>query len=253
MKLHIVLFCLLALLSLSIGCATPRGGQTVSERELKIHIDLAESYIRSGEPRRAVKELLPLADQGQKDWRYHYALGHAYLLLDELAASEKEFQACVKIEPGSGDGWNSLGFVLMSRNKIAQAQEAFAKALAMIDYLTPELPAYNMARSYLEQGDETMTIEYARISIDKNWRYAPAYVLLARTLVSIDRVDEAQEWLEKGVESNLESPALQLALAENLVRKGNNAEARTWFTRIANDFPETQEAKMAGDYLDLLP
>ena len=235
------------------ACATPKNVQTVQERELQIHLDLAESYLRTGEPRRTVKELLPLAENGENSWRYNYALGHAYRLLGETSRSREHFQACTRIDPRSGDGWNSLGYVYLEQQKFDSAAKAFTKALDIVDYLTPELPAYNMARLYLEQDNADKALEFAQLSIEKNWRFAPGYELLARILVSLNRVDEAQKWLEKGVEANMDSPSLQLALAENLIRQGRNAQARAWFARIVHDFPETQEARLAGDYLDILP
>jgi TolA-binding protein len=47
--------------------------------------------------------------------------------------------------------------------------------------------------------------------------------------------------------------ALKLALGENILRQGKTAEAKAQFHAIVKDHPGTPEAKVAQDYLDILP
>ncbi|MFP4070452.1 MAG: tetratricopeptide repeat protein [Desulfovibrionales bacterium] len=239
------------------GCATvPGSGNTldtnISSQEVNIRLDLAESYLNSGEPRRALAELKLIEKRARNQPRFQYDLGLTYLGLKEWEQAAQNFQKAVKLDPEFAEASVSLGHAYAAMGQLDRAEEAFKYALGILTYLTPEYAAYNLALVYSAQGKTERAEEYARMAIERNWRYTPAYLLLSDTLVAQGKTSEAIAWLKRGTEADLENPALLLRLGENLLREGEPEEAKQWFARVIEISATSKEAKVARDYLEIL-
>jgi tetratricopeptide (TPR) repeat protein len=216
----------------------------MSSEEIAIQLDLAESYIRGGKTRPALEE------EAADNPRVFFDLGHVYSLMGDFPMAQTSFERAVRLEPRFGDAWNYLGQVYAAQGVYDAAQKAYSRALEIPNYLRKEFPAYNMADMYARQGDLAQAETYARLAVDKNWRYIPAYLLLGKILIDQDRIQDAQKWLEQGAESDLENTAIMLAVGENLIRLDRLPEARQWFERVIETNPSSDDALMASNYLE---
>ncbi|GAU08563.1 tetratricopeptide repeat protein [Desulfoplanes formicivorans] len=222
----------------------------MSPEEIAIQLDLAESYIRGGKNRPALEKLLVIQEEASDNPRVFFDLGHVYSLMGDFSMAQTSFERAVHLEPRFGDAWNYLGQVYAAQGDHDAALKAYTKALEIPNYLRKEFPAYNMADMYAKQGDLAKAETYARMAVDKNWRYIPAYLLLGKILIDQDRIQDAQKWLEQGAESDLENTAIMLAVGENLIRLDRLAEARQWFERVIETNPSSDDALMAHNYLE---
>lgn len=257
LALTLVALCVSGLTGIQ-GCATtPQGSgnsidHNISPQEVKIRLDLAESYLNSGEPRRSLKELMLIKSKAQHQPRFHYALGLTYMSLKEWDKAASSFEKAVRLDPEYAEAHVSMGNSYAAMGRIDQAEEAFKKALDILTYLTPEYAAYNLASLYSHQGRHQLVEEYARMAVEKNWRFTPAYLLLSDALIAQGKTSEAIEWLKRGTEADLENLPLLLRLGENLLRAGEPEEAKKWFERVIEISATSEEAKVARDYLDIL-
>ncbi len=241
----LVVVCCVSLLS---ACAHTRARQ-----ELSLRLDLAEAYIANRKPQLALQELQAIADRAAGEKRYHFALGMAYFALDEPERAREAFARTVAMDPDYGEGWNNLGRVLEFQGKIEEAIAAYQRALGILTYATPELAAVNLARLHLRQGHTDEAEAMARLAVRRNWLYIPAYLLIAQILETKGDLAGAQRIIEEGLAANLDALPLKLALAENILRQGKTTEAKALFHDILKHHRGTPEAKVAHDYLDILP
>ena len=237
-----------------LGCAASRGKRSgeVTPGEVQARIELAESYLANKDYRNSLKELLEIREQSEKNPRYLYDLGITYVGLREFERAAQVLQRAVELEPDFGPAWNLLGQAHIAQGNVEQAINAFERSMGIMTYLTPEYPAYNLAKLYQSRGEQDKAIAHARMALDKNWRYTPAYLLLADLLLEQGRTGEAIDVLTRGAEANPKSTEIILRLAENQLRQGNTAEARNWFQHIIILDPESEAAQVAEDYLDLM-
>ena len=246
--------CTLALVTLGLllGCAHTARHQPVS-KEVQARMDLSTSYLSKGQPRQSLQELLAVKDKARKVPKYHFLLGTTYQQLNHLQQARDHFVRATELNPDYGEGWNSLGQVFISLDKPAMARQAFEKALAIPTYLTPEFPSYNLALLHRKQSRPDQARKYAQRALDENWRFLPAYELLADMAAAEGNIQQAATWLKQGVDANPDSVRLMVQLAENQLRLGQHGKARYWFSRILSLQPKSQAAQVARDYLDILP
>ena len=237
------------------GCATtPKQNREdpISEQEVGIRMDLAESYLAAREPRRTLRELQLIETQARAIPRYHNLLGHTYLILREYERAEQSFAQVVKLDPEMAEAYVSMGFAQARLEKIDAAEKSFKQALEDLTYLTPEYAAFNLALLYRSQNKLPEAVEYAKMAIEKNWRYIDGYLLLSDLLNRQGKTREAISWLRQGSEADLENVQISLRLAESLLRVGEIEEAKKWFRMIIETSPGSEEARMADDYLEML-
>ncbi len=236
------------------GCTAPSSASPLtpcqmSSQELEIQLDLAESYLRTGRNRQALEKLLQIENTVHDSSRLFFDLGHVYSLTGDYRKAKTSFERAVTLEPRFGDAWNYLGQVHAVLKEYDDAIAAYTKVLALPRYLRQEIPAYNLADLYNTRGATQLAEKYARMSIEKNWRFIPAYLLLGDILINQNKVDEAQKWYEQGAESDLTDTRIMLALAENLIRQDKDIEARQWLMRVIETAPGSDDAQMAREYL----
>lgn len=224
----------------------------ISAREVPNRINLAESYISTGKYRQALQQLLCIKDLAQKDPEFHYDLGLAYMGIKEWAKARESLIQATGLEKDYGEAFNALGQVYAKLGQNQKAEQAFKKSIDVLTYLTPEYPAFNLARLYQNTGNLDKALEYAQIAIDKKQNYTPAYLLIADIYADQNQAEKALKWLKKGVKANPQNPGLMLRLAQNHLRLGKTENALYWFKQIIQYQPSSEEAQLAADYLDIL-
>jgi len=246
--------CVLVMLVLGLlsGCAVPVQQQRVS-KEVQARMDLSTSYLSKDQPRRSLKELLAIQDKARNLPKYHFLLGTTYQQLNRLQQARDQFVQATDLDEDYGEAWNSLGQAFVSLEENEKAEQAFEKALSIQTYLTPEYPAYNLALLHRDRSHLQEARNHAQKAIDENWRFVPAYELLAEMARARGDIEQAASWLKKGVDANPNSVQIIMQLAENQLRLGQHDKARYWFSRILALQPESEAAQVARDYLDILP
>lgn len=239
------------------ACTGGRGGvksqsANITQKEVDLRLNLAESHINNGQPQLALQELITVEPVAKHLSRYHFDLAMTYIGLDELEKAREGFATAVEIDEDFGEAWNNLGKVLESLKRDKEAEEAYRKAFDILTYVTPEFAAYNLGVMFMRQGRAQEAEEFGRKALTRNWRYIPAYKLLADAFVAQNRMEEAEAVLKSGLEADMNSGSTMLALAEHQVRMGRTIEAQEMFQRIITQNPKSNEAKVAKDYLDIL-
>jgi Tfp pilus assembly protein PilF len=243
---------LLLSLLLAAGCASGRGADRFVPKEVQARMDLAVSYLSKDKPRHSLNELQAIAERGDGIAQYHFLLGLTYMGLEKHPRAIEQFKRAVDLKPDYGQAWNNLGNAYVLADRQSKAEDAFRQALGIDTYMTPEFPAYNLARMHRNRGQTREAVDFAKQAIKQNWRYTPAYMLLSDIFLESNRIRQATKWLEKGVDANPDNVRLILRLAENQMRLGENENASYWFHRIVELQPDSKAAKVARDYLDVL-
>lgn len=239
------------------GCLAARSGSknvssNMNTNEVELRLNLVEAHIKNNQPQLALQELVQVESSASNLSRFHFDSGMIYMQLNELEKSRAGFAEAVEIDDDFGEAWNNLGKIEEALKHPKEAEAAYLKALNILTYLTPEFPAYNLGLMMVRQGKNKEAEQYARKALSRNWRYIPAYKLLADSLIAQNRMEDAESVLKSGLDADMSSMSTLLALGELRVRMGKNEQAREIFQKIITQSPQSNEAKVAKDYLGLL-
>jgi Tfp pilus assembly protein PilF len=217
-------------------------------------MDLASSYLTNEHPRLALRQLQAVQHQADNNPDYHFLYGLISARLERRQEAALHLKTAVHLRPDFAQAWNNLGEVYASTGQKENARAAFAQALKIPTYLTPEYPAYNLAMLFAQQGQTNLAVQAARQSIQYNPGFISAVSLLNKLLTEENQLQEAEDVLKQGLRANPGNVRLMQDLAENLLRLGKQAQARQWFKRIVHTAdPQSEAAHVAADYLELLP
>ncbi|MCF8029636.1 MAG: tetratricopeptide repeat protein [Desulfohalobiaceae bacterium] len=245
----------LFLLALAALCLTAWGCASTSPSvsdNTRARIELANSQLQSGHPRRSLQELEPLKDKAQDVPEYHFLLGMTYLRLDgHKEQAIRELNTAVELAPKLGMAWNNLGLAYIRAGRMDDAEQALKKALSISTYLTPEYAAYNLSRLYRDRNQPEKAIRYANKALRENWRYLPGYFLLADLYTEQGQPEKAKKTLKRGVEAFPDHERLWLKYGKTQLRIGDKEQATQSFQRVLEIAPDSNSAKVARDYLDL--
>jgi len=243
---------LLALFGLCLtawGCAST--SPSISENT-RARIELANSHLQSGNPRRSLQELDQLKDKARDVPEYHFLLGMTYLRLDgHQEQAVRELKTTVEMAPKLGMAWNNLGLAYIRTGRLDDAEQALKKALSISTYLTPEYAAYNLSRLYRDRDQPEKAIRYGNKALKENWRYLPGYFLLANLYTEQGETEKAKETLQRGVEAFPDHERLWLQYGKTQLRMGDEEQATQSFQRVLEIAPDSNSAQVARDYLDL--
>lgn len=251
MRTWVLVLCL-ALAGCGAKGASRGTSSNMNPREVDLRLNLVESHINNNQYQLALQELLKVEDAAGHMSRFHFDSGMIYLGLQEYEQSREGFARAVEIDEDFGEAWNNLGKIEEALGRDREAEAAYRKAFSILTYVTPEFSAYNLGVLLLRQGRVKEAEEFGRKALARNWLYIPAYRLLADAFVAQNRLDDAEAVLKSGLEADMNSTSTILALAEHQMRMGKTSDAAELFERIVKQYPDSNEAKVAKDYLDFL-
>ncbi len=241
----------LILLVFLAGCAHT-GADRISLHQAELRLDLAERYLIENEPRPALEQLQQVKEVSPDNPRLYFNMGLAHTSMENWDRAARDFEKALELNPDYGEAWNNLGQVRQARGRMQEARQAYEQALEIEEYMTPEFAYYNLASLFQEKGETEMALEYAVNSVEKNRRFVPGYELAGSLYQKLDLYDESLRIYERGAQAMPENAGLSLMYAKELVRAGRLSEAKVWFERIIEQNDDSDEARMARDYLEAL-
>lgn len=212
---------------------------------------LVMSYLRSGQPTKAVEALQPVLHGSETHTTWLTLAGNAYLQSGDVKTAEDYFQRAAKADPENKQTQTALA---MARMRSGHAEEAFAdleqiaaedkgvsadmaliatsirqkqfenalKAIANFEKKQPDNPVVHNLRgsALLGKGDS----EGARKSFEKALAINPAYLPAATALAQLDllakKPDDARKRYESVLAKEPKNVQALLAIAELQARSG---------------------------------
>jgi putative PEP-CTERM system TPR-repeat lipoprotein len=216
---------------------------------------LAQTYLRAGQPGKAVELLMPVLESKSVDGTSLTLAGEAWAQMGETAKADQAFAAAAKVAPGDARVRTSAALAQMARGNTGAAaaqlesiaaedkgtradialvmarlrQNDLNGALKAIDGLerkTPERPvAANLrGRVLLLKRDIPGATRAFEAALAKDAGYFPAIASLAAIDLAAGKPDAARKRFEDLAKANPKSHEPWLALAEMSVRLGDTPD-----------------------------
>ena len=229
-----------------------------SPRQLMTRQLLAQTYMRTAQPDKAVEVLMPVIETPKADGASLTLAGEAYLQLGDSRRSDDAFKRALKMLPGDPRIRTSVAVAQLSKGNAdaalielesiagsssgARADLALIngrlrkndlvgalKAIDALEKKMPEqpLPHHLRGRVLLAQQDNAGAAKNFQVALAKNPAYFPSLASLAGMDLAADKPELARRRLADFLKANPKSYQALLAMAELESRTGASAAAVT--------------------------
>jgi arylsulfatase A-like enzyme/Tfp pilus assembly protein PilF len=233
---------------------------------------IAFAYKKSGKSEEAIIGFKRLIDIDPKDTKPYFHLGDLYEVRGELDEAISNLKSAVALDPESPAFRNNLGALYLKKKMYAEAEKEIRTALSFERSVPIQNAHFNLGLLHEERGEILLAIEeykkeqetspynhkpdfnlgllYSKLKdldksikelescIEKNDKFADAYVFLAKANMDTGKnLIEAAELAEKGLSLNPEKNVAILGhyvLADIYNRLGRSAEASQHVDKARN-------------------
>jgi tetratricopeptide (TPR) repeat protein len=180
------------------------------------------------------------------------ALGLTYFMKGEFQKAAGHFEKCLAISPGLTEAHNYLGSVYQELGYVDKAEIEFRKAIRDENYLSRELPYYNLARLYLSQGKDKEAFDLVNTAIELNNRMVMALNLQGVLLERLGKIREAIYSYEKALNIAPDDINLSYNLAVAYFKTDRRPEAKSLFEKIYPQVTDEEIRSKIDEYLKVL-
>lgn len=238
-------------MALAMALVVLPGPAAAQDGELEFNTGL--NHLRDGRIRLAIESFKDAVDQDDENPYFLKGLGLAYVQANELKDAIKAFRKALDLNPYYVDVYNDLGTALVLNGDRDEGKQQFLTAFNHPQNPTPELSARNMGQALLEERNPALALNWFQTSLQRNPRYADAYIGVADCLRATQRPEEAIAQLEQGLERLPDDLGVALALGELYYSQGRFNDARGMLEKVAEADPGGPLGRRALERLKAFP
>ena len=240
------------LLLVLAGCGPGKRQTESSLKEAEYHFLMGSSYLEEGNATLALQEFLLAEKADSKRADIHAGLGRAYMAKGAYTQAEKHYLEAFNLTGGEPKYQNNLGALYLSMERYQDAAEAFRAAAENLLFSNPEVAWTGLGVAHFQMNDYAAAERYYQRAMEENPAYFQPHYRLGMLYFAQDRPVEAAESFRKVVKlaPGFVDGHFRLGLAEMQAR--NTSQAREAFESVILLAPESEQARLATDYLNIL-
>lgn len=238
----------------SANAAPSRGGEPGRDRttasdesdplkRARIRLDLAGAYFAEGQWNTALDEVKQALIASPDLPQALNLRGLIYGQMGEDRLAEDSFRRAVQVAPGDGDVLHNYGWFLCERNRYAEADALFQRALTSPQYRT-------VSRTLLVQGiceSRAGQLDKAELTLRRAYELDAANAATAMNLASVllkrGDAERARFYVRRVNSNNDLRNAESLWLATRIEQRlGNSQGVREYGNQLRSSFPNSREA-----------
>jgi tetratricopeptide (TPR) repeat protein len=242
-------FLLLAVsLAFLAGCAASEQ----AKQKASIHFRLGSEYLQRGDPISALREFLEAEKLNPDDASVQFGLGSALNARGRFQDGLRHYRKALKLDPKFTEVHNAMGSTYLELGQWDDAIKEFEITLNDLLYLTPFYVENNLGWAYYKKGDFPRAIEHYRRALSMKPDFGLAYYNVGLAYKDNKQTEEAIAAMRSAISQvpNLLDAHLQLGILS--FNAGIRDQARKAFEEVVRLSPQSDSARLAQQYLDLL-
>lgn len=242
------LIVLLTIMASVGGCATAREGR----QEAETHHSLGVSYLREPNVTAALREFLKAVELDPRNADLHEVLAQTYHLKKAYPEAEKHYLEAIRLAGDDPSYHNNLGALYLDMQRWDEAISHFRRAAGDLLFSRPEVALTGAGSALMEKGEHLEAIESFQQALEKNRRYAPAYLHMGLAYQALGKPEPAIEAFTEALEIDAEYAEAHYRLGLVHMKNNDHEKAREAFEKAISLRPESELARKARNYLKLL-
>jgi type IV pilus assembly protein PilF len=206
-----------------------------------VYVELAAAYLQDGQVGVALAKAQQAVEVNSRSSNAHNVLGLVYERMGETAKAEAEYQEALRLSPDNFYAHNAYGAFLCKQRRFPESEREFQASITNPLNQNPWIAMTNAAICAQDQGDRAAAERQYREALQRNPRFAPALLRMARLSLDSDDYQGARQYLER-FSAVAPATAESLSLAVRVERRlGNRAKAASYERMLRERFPDSVE------------
>jgi len=222
------------------------------QADAKMRFKMGEVYFSEAKYSSALKELIAAVELHPDEPAYRHLLGLTYFTKKKYNDAATHLEEAVRLRPEFADARVNLGVVYMRLERWDAAIEQFNLAVENIFYGTPEVAHYNLGCAYYEKGDYKQSIVHFKKTISADNHYVLAFNNMGLAFDKLGMLEKAESSFKSAIKEEPRFAAAYFNLGEVLLKKKKRRAALTAFRKVVELAPQSDKARNARDYIELL-
>ncbi|MGH9371065.1 MAG: tetratricopeptide repeat protein [Vicinamibacterales bacterium] len=175
----------------------------------------------------AEETLKRAAVRAPADAEIPYDLGRIYYQLGKYTAAADALRRATALDPRAYKAWDNLGLASEALGDVAQAQQHYLKAIALVhkDHPDYDVVYANFADLLIKLGNFQRAFDLAAEAAERNPADPRNLFLAGKALAQLGRSDLSVRWFEQAIRLNADYPEAHYQLAQAYRRLGRAADA----------------------------
>jgi tetratricopeptide (TPR) repeat protein len=156
-----------------------------------------------------------------------YDLGRIYYQQGRHTEAAETFRRAITLDPRAYSAWDNLGLALEALGDVAQAQQHYLKAIALVhkDHPRYDVVYANFADLMIKLGNYQRAFDLAVEAAERNPNEPRNLFLAGKALVQVGRSDLSVRWFEQAIALNADYPEPYYLLSQAYRKLGRLADA----------------------------
>ena len=156
-----------------------------------------------------------------------YHLGRIYYQQGRHAEAAASFRRATELDPRAYTAWDNLGLASEALGDVAQAQQHYLKAIALVhkDHPRYDVVYANFADLLIRLGNLQRAFDLAAEAAQRNPEDPRNFFLGGKALVQLGRSDLSVRWFEQAIALNADYPEPHYLLSQAYRKLGRPADA----------------------------
>ena len=156
-----------------------------------------------------------------------YDLGRIYYQQGRHQEAAESLRRAIALDARAYKAWDNLGLASEALGDVAQAQQHYLKALALVhkDHPRYDVVYANFADLLIKLGDYRRAFDLAAEAAGRNPDEARNFFLAGKALVQLGESDISVRWFEQAIALNADYPEPHYLLSQVYRRLGRSADA----------------------------
>ncbi len=167
------------------------------------------------------------AARAPADAEVPYDLGRIYYQQGRHREAAESFRRATALDARAYKAWDNLGLAAEALGDVAQAQQHFLKAVALVhkDHPRYDVVYANFADLLIKLGNHQRAFDLAVEAAERNPGEPRNFFLAGKALVQLGRGDISVRWFEQAIALDPDYPEPHYLLSQTYRRLGRSADA----------------------------
>ena len=235
-------------LSFLVGCSIDEQAQ----QKAAIHLRMGYQSLQQGDSTSALKELLQAEKLNPQDPEIQFALGWAYSAKGRFLEALEHFRQTLVLNPKLTEAHNAMGATYIEMAKWDEAIQEFEIVLKDLLYMTPYYVQNNIGWAYYKKGDRLKALEYYQKAVVLKPDFGLAYFNMGMVYRDNQQTAEAIAAMRSALAQAPNFLEVHFQLGLLYFNSGKPEEAKKSFGEVLRLAPQSENARLAQQYLDFL-